>query len=168
MTLYDAHGNFIVGPVIPLSTRRGTEIPNEQRMPRPPASMQAARDIVLTNHPSRTVRSLSSVYNCMGMVFATRRTWIEPEHMEMILDDDEYRRVLGEEDLSPGDIVVYRDDQQTVTHVGVVMQVQTNLPQATRDILVLSQWGGDGEYFHYVNDVNPRLGNPSEYWTDRT
>lgn len=102
------------------------------------------------------------------MVFAARRTCIEPEHLPLILRDDEYRLVTPEEDLTVGDIVVYRDDELTVTHVGVVTRVLTNLLQATRDILVLSQWGGDGEYFHSVNDVNPRLGTPVEYWTDRT
>ena len=101
------------------------------------------------------------------MVFAARRTWVEPEQLDMILDDDDYRRVTHEGELTIGDIVIYRDDQQTLTHVGVVIQVQTILPQAVRDVLVLSQWGRDGEFFHSVNDVNPLLGSPVEYWTDR-
>lgn len=167
MTLYDSQGDYIIGPVLTLSTRKGRQIPNEQRMPRPPLSMEAARDIVLTNHPSARVRSLSSMYNCVGMAFAARRTWVEPEQLDMILNDDDYRRVAHEEELTAGDIVIYRDDQQTITHVGVVIQVQINLPQATRDVLVLSQWGRDGEFFHSANDVNPLLGSPVEYWTDR-
>ena len=167
MPIYDTQGNFIVGPVLHLSTRTGREIPNEQRSPLAPARMDAARDIVLTNHASARVRSMSSVYNCMGMVFATRRTWVEPDHLEIILKDDGYRPVIDETDLARGDVVVYRDDQQTVTHVGVVAEIQTNIREATREVLVLSQWGRDGEYFHHVEDVSPLLGKPSEYWTDR-
>ena len=167
MTLYDPHGNFIVGTVIPLATRKGEPIPNERRLQRPPASMIAAREIVLTHHPSARVRSLSSVYNCMGMAFASRRTHIEPEHLELILDGDSYRQVHLESDLTPGDIVIYRDQNGIAVHIGVVCEVRTDLRNATRAVFALSQWGGDGEYFHRVDDVNPRLGEPTEYWTDR-
>lgn len=66
-----------------------------------------------------------------------------------------------------GDVVVYRDEGGAVVHVGVVSQVQTDLREGTRGILVLSQWGADGEYFHRIDDVNPLLGKPVEYWTDR-
>ena len=167
MTLYDAHGNFIVGPVLPLATRKGQHIPNERRLQRPPASMIAARDIVLTHHPSARVRSLSSMYNCMGMAFASRRTYIESEHLELILDGDNYQRVPHESELAVGDIVIYRDQNGEPVHVAMVSDVRTNLRDATWEVFVISQWGGDGEYFHRVDDVHPRLGEPTEYWTDR-
>ena len=133
----------------------------------PPERMRAARDIVLGSHPKAQVRSLSSVYNCMGMVFASRRTCVEPDHLRMILQDDEYQRVNNEGQLQPGDVIIYRDDENQVSHVGVVVEVKPNLEKADREILVLSQWGGDGEYLHLNEDVNPRLGKPAEYWTDR-
>lgn len=167
MVLYGAQGDFIVGPVLPLATRKGRAIPNQQRMQRPPASMIAARDIVLTHHPSARLRSMSSVYNCMGMAFASRRTCIEPEILEMILDEDSYQRVRNERDLTPGDIVIYRNENGIPVHIGVVCEVRTNLRSAIREVFAISQWGGDGEYFHRVDDVNPRLGKPTEYWTDR-
>ena len=167
MVLLNARGDYLIGPELPLSTRKKTKIPNEQRRARPPASMQAAKDIVLNAHPSAHARSLSSLYNCVGMVFASRRTCVEPEHLPMILADDEYQQV-NRRDLQPGDIVVYRDDRDEISHVGIVADVTPNPKDATWDVVVLSQWGGDGEYFHLDYDVNPRLGRPTEYWTDRT
>ena len=129
--------------------------------------MNAARDFVLTGHPSRRLRSLSSVYNCMGMVFASRRTWIEPEQLPIILEGDEYKRVPNESEIVVGDVVVYKDGTGSVSHIGTVTEVRINLHLATREIMVLSQWGRDGEYFHPVDDVSGRLGTASEYWTDR-
>ena len=102
----------------------------------------------------RGARSMSSLYNCMGMVFASRRTCIEPEHLPMILNDDEYRRVANKGDLQRGDIVVYRDDDGEVSHVGIVADVTTDPAKATWDVLVLSQWGRHGEYFHLDEDVS--------------
>ena len=103
----------------------------------------------------------------MGMVFATRRTWIEPEHLSVILQDDDYRQISSESELIRGDLVVYRDDAGSVSHVGVVAEVHTNVELATYEITVLSQWGRDGEYFHRADDVSAYLGKPTEYWTDR-
>ena len=138
-----------------------------RRMPRPPLSMQAARDWILGAHPSASVRSLDSVYNCVGMVFASRRTWVEPTHIPMILEEDGYR-LIDRSELECGDVVVYRrDDLSEVSHVGMVAKVTVKPKDASLEVLVLSQWGQDGEYIHLDDDVNPMLGTPTEYWTDR-
>ena len=168
MTLYDDQGNYIVGPVLQLSTKLGRQVPNEQRRPRPPAEMKAKKDIIMSSRrPSASNRSLSSVYNCMGLVFASRRTWIWPDYLDMILTDDEYNLVGSTREVRPGDVVVYRDQSGSVSHVGLVSDVHVNVAKATWDITVLSQWGEYGEYFHELDDVNPRLGEATEYWTDR-
>ena len=168
MTLFNAQGNYLTGPELPLVTRKMNHIPNEQRSPRAPASMHAAKSFVLNQHSSASVRSLSSLYNCMGMVFASRRTWVEPDHLRMILNDDGYRQVSSMSDLKAGDVVVYYDDGGEVSHVGLVVNVKPDLTNGQWEVTVLSQWGRDGEYFHLVDDVNPLLGRPLEYWTDRT
>jgi hypothetical protein len=103
----------------------------------------------------------------MGMAFASRRTLIDPDHLQLILADDGYRRIPHENDLVAGDVVVYRDESGAVSHVGLVTDVMPDLRGATWEISVLSQWGQDGEYFHRVDDVSPRLGKAAEYWTDR-
>ena len=128
--------------------------------------MKAALEMVKGSHPSAKVRSLTSVYNCMGMVFASRRTWIEPEYLQMILQDDEYRQVRRSE-LQRGDVVVYRDEHGEISHVGIVAEIRVNVKEADWEVTVLSQWGQHGEYFHLDEDVHQKLGKPTEYWTDR-
>ena len=168
MVLYNSRGDYLIPPELGLSTRKRNQVPNEQRLPRVRASMEAACNYVLQSYPNARVRSLSSVYNCMGMVFASRRTWVSPEHLDMILTDDEYKPIDDIGDLQRGDVVVYRDNQGEATHVGIVANVHPTLDNGQPQVTVLSQWGADGEYLHPLNDINPRLGNPSDYWTDRT
>ncbi len=85
----------------------------------------------------------------------------------MILDDDGYRRVGDKSELQQGDIVVYQDGNGEVSHVGIVASINRNVTAGDWDVTILSQWGRDGEYFHRADDVNPLLGSPTEYWTDR-
>lgn len=164
MALHGPHGQYLIHPVLPLATRKGKPIPNQQRMELGPERMAGARDIVVSEHASAYARSLRSVYNCMGMVFASRRTFVDIDQLDMVLDDDDYRPIT-EGDLERGDLVIYRDASGIATHVGLVVNVS---PMAKLEITVLSQWGSDGEYFHRADDVNPRFGTPTEYRTDRT
>lgn len=158
----------MIGPEIPLSTRKGRQIPNEQAPQWPEARMEAARSALLPNRPNAMIRSLRSVYNCMGMVFAARRTSIDPEHLGMILEDDEYRQVASESELEIGDLVVYRGDDNQVSHVGIISRIDPDLRTGSRRLSVVSQWGRDGEYIHEISDVSHYLGRPAEFWTDRT
>lgn len=167
MTLYDVQGNYLIGAEIPLSTRKGNLIPNERRMPWPQWRLQNAQTNVLQYHPNVRTRSLTNVYNCMGMVFASRRTCVDPEHLRMILNDDDYKQVNDIGQLQPGDVVVYQDDRAEISHVGLVAEVKPDLVGGQPQVTILSQWGGAGEYFHRADDVNPLLGKPTEYWTDR-
>ena len=157
----------MVPPELPLATKTGRRIPNEQRTETAPERMQAAMQIVTDNHPTASLRSLRSTYDCMGLVFASRRTWVEIEHVETFLADDGYRQIPGD-DLRVGDLVIYRDVSGDPTHVGIVTQLSPYRPDQTRDVYVLSQWGRDGEYFHRIDDVNHNLGTPADFWTDRT
>ena len=165
--IFDAGGGYLRGSSIELSTKSGQPIPNEQVAQLPRVRMEVARDNVLSHHPTAVERSLSSEYNCMGMVFAARRTWIETDQLGNILRGDGYRRVREESELLVGDVVVYRNQNGSTSHVGVITSIGLYGPDGTRKIVVLSQWGLDGEYFHEIDDVNPYLGEPAEYWTDR-
>ena len=80
---------------------------------------------------------------------------------------DVYRPVHDEGELWPGDVVVYRDDDNEIVHVGLISNIRTVLDRGTREIWVVSQWGADGEYLHRAEDVSMDLGKPTEYWTDR-
>jgi hypothetical protein len=122
--------------------------------------------LVLNNHPSARLRSLTATYNCIGMAFANRRTWIEPTHVQMILDDDGYQEVSPKE-VMPGDIVTYRDDSGEISHVAVVVSHEADVANAGWNTTVLSQWGADGEYLHDHRDVNQKLGKPDKFYSER-
>ena len=168
MVLFDSQGNYLIPPELELATKKENHVPNEQRTQRHPDAMQAAVGIMQAGRPSVRPRSLSSIYNCMGMVFASRRTCIDPQHLKMILTDDDYQPVSNREDLCRGDVVVYKDRNGSVSHVGIVDEVNRSPRDGPVAITGLSQWGGDGEYFHLINEVHPSLGEPAEFWTDRT
>ena len=167
MVLISSRGDYLIGEQLPLATKVGRQIRNERRSERVPAALEAARRMVLTHHPTARLRSLTATYNCMGMVFANRRTTVSTDDLSMILADDEYRSVSSQADLVPGDLAVYKNATGAVVHVGLIAEIAVSLRQAERVIMVVSQWGADGEYFHRADDVNPALGAPVEYWTDR-
>ena len=149
---------------IALETSKRTRIPNEQFPERTPESMQAARHLITNGHPGRIPRSLSATYNCAGMVFANRRTSIDPEYVPAILADDGYAPVELA-DVSRGDVVVYADDHGDIAHVGIV--IANELIFGTRQVLVLSQFGRDGEYFHRHNDVPDCYGKNIRFYSER-
>ncbi len=167
MTLYDARGDYLVGGEIALATKRARQIPNDRATERPPVALEEAQKLILRDHPGAIPRSLSATYNCMGMVFAVRRTTIDTQELRMVLEDDEYRRLRARDEVVLGDLVVYKDGDGGVTHVGLVAEVRSDVASGSIDIMVMSQWGQDGEYIHHVDDVHPYLGSASEYWTDR-
>lgn len=112
------------------------------------------------------IRSVSShMYNCVGMVFANRRTWLEVGSLEWILEQDGYRRVTDRA-LHAGDIVVYTDGAVPV-HVGLVLIVHPPLGNIP-NVRVLSKWGKAGEVEHWLRDVPVYLGEPSQFWTEKT
>lgn len=80
----------------------------------------------------------------------------------MILRDDEYRRITLS-DCQAGDVVIYRNEEKDIVHVGIIVETRP----LDADACVLSQWGNNGEFFHDLHDVGPGLGQPVEYWTDR-
>jgi cell wall-associated NlpC family hydrolase len=104
----------------------------------------------------------------MGLVFASRRTWIDPEHLYQILADDEYQQLGGVAEAQPGDVVVYRGSDGQPSHVGIIWERNLIVPGQQEDpVKVLSQWGADGEYLHDLSDVPLLLGTATEFWTDR-
>lgn len=150
---------------LPLVTRCGTSIPNyRRRLARSPEQMRAARDNLLGQFPSNRVRSLSSAYNCVGMTFASRRCHIEARHLPLILSEDGYREV-AEDDTQVGDVIVYyyQDDP---SHVGLIVRKDGVVEEASWQLLVLSQWGSDGEYFHEPEAVPTLLGNTRKFFSE--
>ena len=153
---------------LPLATRCGTIIPNERRHELPPAALRAAVEFWERARPNARLRSATAVYNCMGLIFASRRTWVDPDDLDTILEEDEYRQLAGAHEAQTGDVIVYRDRRDhSVCHVGVIVEIKPEIQTASWKITVISQWGAMGEYFHLIDDVPELLGEPMEYWTDR-
>ncbi len=152
---------------IPLATERGTFIPNERRRERSPESLKAAQQLWTQKYPQIRPRSLTAVYNCVGLAFASRRTCIDPEYLKMILIEDNYRLLSGEHEVEIGDLVLYRAIKYQYSHIAVVVNKSKNVKNATFEITVVSQWGADGEYIHLIDEVPDSYGKIKEFWTDR-
>lgn len=113
----------------------------------------------------REVRSISPfMYNCVGMIFASRRAWIEPDELKLIFCDDKYREIKKEE-LECGDIVIYTKGNAR-THVGLVTCVEWTDGEIG-PIWVLSKWGLNAEVVHRIDVVPTKYGMPCEYWSEK-
>ena len=151
---------------IDLATAKNTRIPNARRPERPPDALAAAMQFIQGSHPNIRLRSLTATYNCVGMAFASRRTCIEPHHVQMILDDDGYKEVAPA-DVVSGDLVIYRDKHGEISHVAVVVSHAPDIAKGQWRTDVLSQWGSDGEYLHEITDVSELLGKPDKFYSER-
>jgi hypothetical protein len=150
---------------IQLSTKKNTFIKNERRRGRANQSMEAAREIHSREHLSLKIRSLSSEYNCMGLTFASRRTWIDTDQLELILNEDGYRKV-DENDAMPGDLLLYLKGND-FTHIAIIIEHEYDPRESNFMTRVVSQWGADGEYLHKAHDVPDSFGKPKEIWSER-
>lgn len=85
----------------------------------------------------------TGVYNCAGHVWASRRTTIlDEDAWFMILEDDGYRRLEANEPPIPGDLVLYRDPQVGLLHVGMIVSTERGLTdQSPRIPWVIEQMG---------------------------
>src|SRR5689334_12284625 len=59
-----------------LETKRYRSIPNEPAPERPIGTLRLADQEMKKTFPRIELRSLSGTYNCVGHVFASRRTWV--------------------------------------------------------------------------------------------
>jgi hypothetical protein len=133
---------------IPLATRAKRAIEN-QRSNESEVAMRQWHRQMSSEHPKFRLRSLRSGYNCVGHVFASRRTWVEPDQLSLIIADDGYREVSMERAL-PTDVGVCWKGVEAI-HVGLVLKVLT-LGSLIR-LIMLSKLGKFCEYEHEHDDV---------------
>jgi hypothetical protein len=135
---------------------------------RPLESLKEALKIAKDICPTAKCRSLTALYNCVGMALANRRTAVDIKHLEVILQDDGYRQI-PEKEVFEGDIVEYLRSS-VPQHVGIVYELRPSNP-LTRigpiEIWVLSQWGEDGEYLHKLRCVPAIYGTELRFWSER-
>lgn len=107
---------------------------------------------------ARRRTEVSALYNCHGLTFASRRTRIiRAVDVKKILDDDNYQ-IVTENNILPGDIVLYLSVSGDVNHSGVVVECPLgNAP------MVFSKWGNGGEFIHVVRECPELYGPRIEY-----
>lgn len=157
---------------IQLVTRLGSAIGNAQGGNVAYGRIQAFRDMCLN---CRWVfrRDSDGLYNCAGLVWASRRTGIS-RHKDwiQILQDDGYRRVQETSRLRLDNLVLYRDvDDNTYLHVAKIVRLESGIAEGSPPIPhVISKWGHDlGECFHHAYDhgMGVDYNVEIEFWTDR-
>jgi hypothetical protein len=128
-----------------------------------------------THHRWIPRKGAVGVYNCAGMVWASRRTCLtEPNEWQTILNEDGYRRLNSHTDAALGDVVVYRDRSGEILHVAKVCNIERmdarGEPFGNPIVKALSKWDQRfGEDIHHLDDVNLVGGTEHviEIWTDR-
>ncbi len=153
---------------IKLATKKGRWIRNARRMENSPEAMRAAEGYCRAVCPDLKTRSLSNTYNCYGMVFACRRTWIDEGEIEKILADDGYKLVSDRSEVCCGDVIIYREERGgPIAHVGIIIALHPQVERGEIEFRVLSQWGGSGEFIHPEKHVLPQFGNYRQYYSER-
>jgi hypothetical protein len=141
-----------------LHTRNENQIENE--IDRRPVRAGDAAAIIDTKarYPNCRHRPVgpSRQYNCHGLTFASRRTWIcKPSEISKILHDDSYEQIQRPEDVLPGDVVVYTREGDP-EHSGIVVSISP-------EIWVLSKWGALHEVIHRVTECPYNQAYPEFY-----
>lgn len=153
---------------IGLDTREGNHIRNKCRPEKPVAGLRDGVDAVRESYGGvREVLSATARYNCAGLVFGARRTHVFMDEIEeKILDDDGFEQSQNREEWGPGDVVLYRDEDDDLTHVARIHSIELGRYDDPV-VLVVSQWGETGEFLHEWREVPPQLGCPQEVWSQR-
>ena len=167
---------------IRVDTHRGTPIPN---VIAPPADEAAKRwyDGVRKRFGKqwKNRKPATGVYNCYGMIFASRRTSIDDDEndtiIHRILEEDGYRQLSSQVDVAPGDIVLYRlSGSNEIVHMAMVTRRDSLVDTDGQSVAkvggacyALSKWGPQGgeDEHHIERHCWTEHGISKEYWTDR-
>jgi hypothetical protein len=153
-----------------LFTKKRNFIENEQKKEFHPTLRAAVRAQIAEIYVNARIRSVSATYNCIGMIFGARRTWIDPDQLSLIFRDDGYFVVRRRCDVMPGDLVVYRKDPVgDIEHIAMVIRVHVIVQKrGEREIECLSQWGEGTECIHKEEQVPTLFGPHRQYYTERS
>lgn len=123
-------------------TLKTSMAPNAGRLD--PANLRAQYEVLARNNLRDQVIHIPVGWqnsNCHGWVFTSGQYWVGGDQVDTILHDNQYRPVFTPRS---GDLTVYRSEEGTVTHTGIVRYVSPD--GAT--ILVESKWGNLGRFIH--------------------
>lgn len=133
---------------IALQTKQGRDIENTQYFHISPYDLHESQKLIRDYNQARLRHDASATYNCHGLTFASRRTWInETLQIIDILSDDNYVEINTKE-LLPGDIVIYYDSNYNeIYHSAIVIEEPTTINKLLVP-LVYSKWGIGPEFIH--------------------
>ncbi len=137
---------------INLETRLGNRIENIQVLGLPKSSRKRFELLAKEWQKKVTIRrGPTGTFNCHGLVFASRRTFVEDSgEVQKILNEDGYQRVSPER-VNEGDIIVYIQDGD-YEHSGMVVGVGPDRYVGNLLVpLVVSKWGNFWEVIHSAN-----------------
>jgi hypothetical protein len=141
-----------------LQTRKKSDIQNEINRTSLD-DLKAASDRFKADYPNAEHRPTQpcSTYNCHGLTFGSRRTWIwEPSEIAKILSEDDYVSVPIA-DVRAGDIIVYTEPTGEPIHSGLVLSMTESGPK------ILSKWGNCHEVIHLPSDCPFRKASRAYY-----
>jgi hypothetical protein len=156
---------------INLCTRLNNPVKNTIELP--PGRKEIDKFNAIMKKHSRWVVRVPPVggYNCVGHVWASRRTAVHEEtEINLIFRDDGYRVVEQNEQVGVGDFVAYfhqLERQLGFLHVGLVIEMREAQGVQMKVPFVLSKWdGASGEVIHHFMDV-PFESDVHQFWTER-
>ncbi|MCW3109625.1 MAG: hypothetical protein JWQ09_4131 [Segetibacter sp.] len=131
---------------IALQTRKCTNIANSQITNIAEAEIALEMSKFREQFLGITLRpnTISGIYNCHGMTFASRRTGIDIIDWSVIKEDN-YER-LENNNILAGDLVLYISDSGEIEHSGMVLSNIKDNPLSS--LFVLSKWGSGSEVIH--------------------
>jgi hypothetical protein len=149
-------------------TRKRRQIGNEVRPEKAPESLREGVRIITDAYPDVEPLSATALYNCYGLAFASRRSWIIDEtEVQKVLADDDFRDLGWDARLwASGDIVLYYSGEE-LSHVAVITDKRANIETGEVAVRVVSAWGESGEYLHLIDRVSPLLGKPCRVVSQR-
>lgn len=155
---------FILQPQfieLALETAEKNKIPNAQSKELSPQELLQVKDIEKKWGEIITPRSgPTPIYNCHGLVFASRRTGIfDNSSIRQIFEDDRYREIQ-KEDALPGDIVIYFN-KGDIEHSAIIINAPSE--SLLKIPLVYSKWGKYSEVIHLQNQCPYNLSEIKYY-----
>ena len=155
---------FILPPQfieLALETAEKNRIPNTQSKELSSQELLQVTDIEKKWGDRITPRSgPTPIYNCHGLVFASRRTGIfDNSSIRQIFEDDRYREIQ-KEDALPGDIVIYFN-KGDIEHSAIIINAPSE--SLLKIPLVYSKWGKYSEVIHLQNQCPYNLSEIKYY-----
>ena len=168
MVIIIGRGTSSDNRALKLYTMKHRFVENEMPLQIPLAGMRDVANAIEARYAARLI-SASSLYNCYGFAFASRRTAImDGDEVTKILQDDGYRELPWDaREWDIGDVVLYKTQGDPISHVAVIHHKETHESGEVRDVYVVSAWGPSGEYIHPIDPRHDNLGTPYRVVTQR-